>query len=67
MQYFYALVSVAVAGETTTNPDVVGAFTTEAPVVCYGPRCFRSSLWVATGCAIVSAAGFLFVSRRWKA
>lgn len=66
-QYLYALISVAVAEESVRPNGTGPATTTEAPSICYGPRCFRPSLWVATACALVSAAGFVFVARRWKA
>ena len=63
-QYLYALISVAVAQESF-DPD--HSDLTEAPTICYGSKCFKPSLWVATACAVVASAGFIFISKRWKA
>ncbi|RXK42690.1 hypothetical protein M231_00246 [Tremella mesenterica] len=37
-----------------------------SPTQCYGPHCFRTTLYVSAICCVGSAIGFVFIGRRWN-
>lgn len=65
MALFQDATAAAAGGVTNATFGALKKGEAEPPV-CYGTRCFDTTMWVSAVCCLVAAAGFLILGRRWK-